>query len=121
MIEKSCPALLVLEDDDFRKTLIRSLDEQHFSVTSAVDGPEAVKLLESRPFRVVIVGLNLSTRKGTNALAHLRDNRQDDRAVIVVGDPSAEIRQHAPWADEMLLRPVDAAWLTTRARAYCRH
>ena len=121
MIQKSCPALLVLDDDDFRKKLIKSLDEQHFSVTFAPDGPEAIKLLESRPFRVVILGLNLSTGKGKNALNHLRENKKEDRAVIVVGEASAETRKEALWANETLLKPVDPAWIATRARAYCGH
>ena len=120
MVAPSCPALLVLDDDDFRRNLIKTLDEQHFSVSFAPDGSEAIKLVEGRTFRIVIVGLNLKTGKGVKTLEYLRQNK-GDRAVIIIGDAGPEIRTHAPWADETLLKPVDAAWIVTRARSYCGH
>jgi DNA-binding response OmpR family regulator len=120
VVTPSCPALLVLDDDEFRRTLIKTLDEQHFTVSFTADGPDAIKLIEGRTFRIIIVGLNLKAGTGLEALGYLRNNKRD-RAVMIIGDASPETRTFAPWADETLMRPVDPAWVVTRARSYCGH
>ena len=120
MVEPSCPALVVLDDDAFRKQLIATLDQQHFMVTFAADGPAALDILKDRTFRVVIVGVDLTSRKGLATLDYLEANRTRARCgVMILGEPDPNIRTFAPWADETLLRPVDAAYVANRARAYC--
>lgn len=122
MVEPSCPALVILNDDAFRRSLIRTLDQQHFSVTFSTDGDAALELLEKRhpSFSVVIVGVDLSNRTGMKTLEYLRDHREDVRCgIIIVGEPNPQIRTCAPWADETLLKPVDADYVAKRARTYC--
>lgn len=120
MVRPSCPALLVHDDDAFRKKLIATLDQQNFSVTFSADGREPIDHLKSRSFSVVILGLNLATRSGLQTLEFLRDHRASAKCgVIILGDPDPNIRAYAPWADETLLKPVDAAYVATRARTYC--
>lgn len=120
MVEPSCPVLVVHDDDAFRKSLIAALDQHHFTVTWATDGDSAVDLLTTRKFPVILIGLDLRTQKGVRALEHLRANREDiGCAVIILGDPDPNVRTFAPWADETMLKPVDAAYVARRARAYC--
>lgn len=120
MVRPSCPALLIHDDDDFRKRLIAALDQQNFSVTFTTDGDGAVDHLKARTFSVVLLGLNLTTRRGVQALQFLRDERKAARCgVIILGDPDPDIRTYSTWADETLLKPVDASYVATRARAYC--
>ena len=52
-VTPSCPVLVIHDDDVFRRTLIATLDQKHFTVTFSTDGDDAVKLLEDRSFRVV--------------------------------------------------------------------
>jgi len=111
---------VVHEDDAFRKSLIATLDQHHFTVTFAPDGDGAIDLLRNRKFNVVLVGVNLSTRTGLVAVDFLRENRERiSCGVMIVGDPDPALRTYAPWADETLLKPVDAAYVATRARSYC--
>lgn len=120
MIRPSCPALVIHEDDAFRKSLIAALDQHHFTVTVASDGDGAVDLLRSRTFQVVLLGVNFVTNKGMQSLEPLRETRQRAKSkVIILGDAHPELRTCAPWADETLLKPVDAAYVATRARSYC--
>ena len=120
MVRPSCPALLIHDDDDFRKKLIATLDQQNFSVTFAADGAQAIGYLRERRFQVVLLGVNLATRRGVEALDFLREERQAVKCgLILLGDPDPEIRRFAPWADETLLKPVDPHYVATRARAYC--
>ena len=122
MVEPSCPALVILEDDAFRSALIRTFDEKHFSVTFSKEGDDMEQLLdgERRIFHVVIVGVDLQNRKGTRALDYLHEHREKIHCgIIIIGEPSPEIRTFAPWVDETLLRPVDPDYVARRARTYC--
>jgi DNA-binding response OmpR family regulator len=119
-VTPSCPACVIHDDDAFRRALIATLDQKHFTVSFCADGDEAVQLLEGRSFSVVLVGVNLAEKKGLRALAYLRDHREHAKCgVIILGDPNPELRTYAPWADETLLKPVDPAYVADRARTYC--
>ena len=120
MVEKSCVALVIHPADDFRRKLIATLDQHHFAVTVEADGDSAIRALEARQFEVVLLGLNLTTRIGTAALDYLGRNRERIRCgVLLLGDADPAIRTCAPWVDETLLKPVDPAYVATRARTYC--
>jgi DNA-binding response OmpR family regulator len=120
MVRPSCPALVIHDDDAFRKNLIAALDQNNFMVTFSADGDGAVDILARRTFNVVILGVNLDTRNGMRSLEFLRGEKPRIKCgVILLGDPNPQIRTFAPWADETLLKPVDAQYVATRARAYC--
>lgn len=120
MVRPSCPALVIHDDDAFRKSLIAALDQQNFTVTFATDGDGAVDFLRKRKFNVVLVGVNLATKAGMRALDYLRGEKQKmSCGVLILGDPDPQIRTYASWADETLLKPVDAMYVATRARSYC--
>ena len=120
MVRPSCPALLIHDDDEFRKKLIATLDQQNFSVTFTPDGGSAIDHLKARRFAVVLLGVNLATKRGVEALDYLREERQAVRCgLIILGDPDPELRRFASWADETLLKPVDPQYVAKRARAYC--
>ena len=121
-VEPSCPALLILDEDDFRKSLIRVLDERHFMVTFTPEGDGALGYLRdtTRRFRVVILGLDINRGKGLQALDYIREHRDEiGCGLIILGEPHPDIRSYAPWADETLLKPVDPDYVATRARTYC--
>src|SRR5437868_1622756 len=120
MVEPSCPVLVILDDDAFRKALTAALDLEHFAVTFAVDGDAAIELL-SRPhsFKVILLGVDVEKHRGMRAAEYLRGHRDATCGVIIIGDPIPELRTFAPWADETLMKPVDPNYVATRARAYC--
>jgi DNA-binding response OmpR family regulator len=119
-VTPSCPILVIHDDDAFRKSLIAALDEKHFTVTFAPDGAEAVALLQERVYNVIIVGLDLTSRRGAAVLEFLGAQRQHARCgVMILGEPNPALRTFAPWVDETLMKPVDAGYVADRARAYC--
>ena len=120
MVRPSCPALVIHDDDAFRKALIATLDQRNFTVTFAADGDEAVKLLTDRRFNVVILSLNISTHNGMRSLEILRSHKDHTKCgVIILGDANPQLRTFAPWADETLLKPVDPEYVVARAQSYC--
>ena len=120
-VTPSCPALLVHADDSFRQSLIARLDEEHFSVTYTADGAEAVKTLEERAFKVILVAVDLKRRIGLDVLRYLAENHPQDSGIIIIGEPDPDLRSYTRVADETLLKPVDANYVADRARTYCRH
>ena len=120
MVRPSCPALVVHDDDAFRKALIATLDQQNFTVTFSPDGDAAVDILRTRKFSVILLGVNLATSQGLRALEYLRESKGSAGCgVLILGEPDPRIRTYAPWADETLLKPVDPVYVATRARSYC--
>ena len=123
MVEPSCPALVILDEDVFRTELIKTFDQNHFTVTCYT--PESENVVQSleherRSFHVIIVGIDLENRIGVAALDYLRDHREKMRCgIIIIGEPSPEIRTFAPWVDETPPRPVDPDYVARRARTYC--
>ena len=121
MIQPSCPAFVIHGADDFRTRLIKTLDENHFSVTIGEDSADAVSKIEQRQFHVILVELNLQTKVGMKTVDFLSAHR--DRVpcgVIILGEPDPALRTFAPWANETLLKPVDPQYVAARARTYCR-
>jgi DNA-binding response OmpR family regulator len=120
MVRPSCPALLIHEADAFRKSLIATLDQHHFTVTFASEEDGAIDLLRDRTFHIVLLGLNVGTRAGMQSLEPLREARERTKCgVIILGEPDPQLRTFAPWADETLLKPVDPAYVAQRANVYC--
>jgi DNA-binding response OmpR family regulator len=119
MVAPSCPALVIHDDDAFRKSLIAALDQRHFTVTFSTDGEGALELLRDRNFRIVLLGLDLKSKKGLSALEQLRGRDRKATSLIIVGDPDPDLRSYGLIADETLLKPVDAAYVADRARVYC--
>ena len=122
MLRPSCPALVIHPNDAFRKALIAALDQHHFKVSFVSDEERVEERLREQKFTVVLLGLNLATRSGTQSLDVLQQARRDQKcAVIILGDSDPQIRTSAPWADETLLKPVDPAYVAQRAHSYCVH
>jgi DNA-binding response OmpR family regulator len=119
-IAPSCQALLIHDDDAFRKSLIATLDANHFAVTFTTDGDEALQRLRDRTFRVILLGVSLKGQKGLQSARYLHENRTVVRCgVLILGDPDPAIRTFAPWADETLLKPVAPDYVAQRALVYC--
>lgn len=120
MIQPSCPALLVHDDDAFRAQLVKALDANHFSVTVATDGADAIAALSDRVYRVLILGFDGGSGSGRQTLDYLREHHEQVTCgIVVLGNANPELLTLAPFADETLRKPVDPAYVATRARAYC--
>ena len=114
-VEPSCPALVIHDDDAFRKSLIAALDAKHFTVTFSPDGQAALDLLKARSFHIVVVALSAK-----RALDYIKDHRSElGKGVIILGEPTPELRAHAGHVDETLMKPVDPNYVADRARTYC--
>jgi CheY-like chemotaxis protein len=119
----SCPVLVVEDDETYRKGLVVALDQNHFAVTVASDGSEAIEILGQRPFQMVILDLNLPSTSGLEVLDFIRNHREKVAAkvIIVTAATDARTKYDIRVAEEVLLKPVDFSYVAERARKYCGH
>lgn len=84
--------ILVVEDDHATQTLLHAIMHREFAVdcAAAFDGIEALRLLETHSFDVVILDLLLPAMNGFELLRHLKANHPALLQTIVVITAAAE-------------------------------
>jgi putative nucleotidyltransferase with HDIG domain len=101
--------------------LIETLEEARFSVTMAMSGGDAVKLLRERNFDALIIGTDLERVSPLDFLEKARDFVPRVMRVLyeeseVKADPSDVINAASP--EVWLTRPVDTEYLEARIIAW---
>jgi len=116
-------ALLVVDDDEGnRYTLTRRLAREGYTnVSTANDGRQALELLRSRPFDLVLLDIMMPELNGYQVLEHLKaDAKLRDLPVIMISaieDTASVVRCIELGAEDYLPKPFDAALLRARVGA----
>jgi DNA-binding NtrC family response regulator len=120
--------LLVVEDEpELRDLLLQGLSRQGYSVLGAGDGDEALAVLGSQEFDVVLLDLMMPGRDGIQVLQAMRADGHDAEVIIVtghanVGNAIEAVRLHAfdyltkPFELGTLVQSVDRAAERRRLR-----
>jgi CheY-like chemotaxis protein/anti-sigma regulatory factor (Ser/Thr protein kinase) len=82
--------LLVDDDRALRHALTALLTESGHEVTSAGDGPDALRLLERGPFDVVVLDIGLPSMSGLDVLAHARGLMPPPLVVMMTADDTPQ-------------------------------
>jgi two-component system, NtrC family, response regulator AtoC len=115
--------ILVVEDrDSLRRLLARTLAGDGYEVAAAATGGEAVRLLDERPFDLVLTDLKLPDRSGLEVLAVSREKQPRVPVVVLTGYGTIGTAVEAMklGAYDFLEKPVelpDLAGLVARALA----
>ena len=76
--------ILVIEDERaLCETIVQSLRRLAYSVDFCFDGDEALSLLESERFDLIVLDLNLPGTDGMTVLRTLRTHDRDTRVLIL--------------------------------------
>ena len=116
-------ALLIVDDiDDNRFTLTRRLARQGYpNVTSAVDGRQALELLNSKPFDLVLLDIMMPNVNGYEVLAHMKDSVSLRHIPVImisaVDDIDSVIRCIELGAEDYLPKPFNPTLLRARVCA----
>ena len=116
-------ALLVVDDnDDNRYTLTRRLKREGYTnLTTANDGKEALDLLKSRKFDLVLLDIMMPEMNGYQVLEHLKaDDALRHVPVIMIsadGEVESVVRCIELGAEDYLRKPFDATLLRARVGA----
>ncbi|MDQ2586847.1 response regulator transcription factor [Saccharothrix yanglingensis] len=113
--------LLVEDDEHIRQALGLALDDEGFTVTDAVSGEDALALLGTAVFDVVLLDLMLPGVDGLEVCRTIR--AQGDLPIIIVTartDASDVIAGLEAGADDYVTKPLVASVLAARIRALLR-
>jgi two-component system cell cycle response regulator len=114
--------ILVVDDDLInRLVLSTNLQEQGYEVATAENGRQALDMLGSQPFDVVLLDLVMPELDGFQVLEHMkRDSAQREIPVIVISaldEMESIIRCIEMGATDYLPKPFDASLLRARLNA----
>ncbi len=111
--------ILITDDDSVNREVLRRMLEHHgHRVHEAADGHEALRLLEERPFDLLLLDILMPGLNGFQVLQRLREGGRLRRTSVIVisalGDVRNPVRCLEEGAEDYLSRPVD--WVLLRAR-----
>lgn len=114
--------ILVVDDDMLnRLVLSTNLGEQGYTVTTAENGRQALEMLASQPFDVVLLDLVMPELDGYQVLERMKhDNVQRDIPVIIISaldEMESILRCIEMGATDYLPKPFDAGLLRARLNA----
>lgn len=111
--------LLVDDDDDVARVLVRVLEREGMLVRRARSGNEAVAMIQSgQPFIAGVVDMILPGTGGLEVVKVLRARHPNCRIVAVtgLGEPALEQAFRTAGADRFLAKPVDLSVLLDAVR-----
>jgi two-component system response regulator FlrC len=105
------PRILVVDDDeDVRDFLEDALDLAGHDVSSARDGKEAVAMLQSRSFHVVVTDLNMPRMGGMELVRWIKEEQPEVECIVLTahGSVSNAVEAMKLGALDYLQKPLDS-------------
>ena len=80
------PRILVIDDElNICKSCTRILAKMNFQVNYALNGYDALKMVEAKPFDVIITDLKMSSLGGMEVLRRVKDTYPDTPVIVMTG------------------------------------
>ncbi len=113
--------LLIVDDDEMnRDMLARRLRRRGYQTTTATDGAEACNLVESNPFDLVLLDVEMPVMSGLTVLSRLRERYSavELPVILVTGrsDSKDVVQGLDLGANDYITKPVDLAVALARIR-----
>jgi two-component system OmpR family response regulator len=115
--------VLVVEDEpDLRRQLVRALEDAGYAVDQAGDGEEAQFLGETEPYDAIVLDLGLPKIDGVSVLKAWRKQEKTTPVLILTarGRWSEKVEGFDAGADDYLAKPFHFEELLARLRALLR-
>jgi DNA-binding NtrC family response regulator len=107
MLEKT--RILVVDDEEVvRLCHLRTLSGEHCSVEAAINGNDALQVMEQHPFDVVLLDLRMPGLDGMSVLKTIKAKWPESEVIIITGYPAVETAKEAVTlgAYDFLAKPV---------------
>jgi DNA-binding response OmpR family regulator len=111
--------ILVVDDDQMMRKLLRSvLTKAGFAATVAKDGIDALKVLRTRRFDLMLLDVWMPRMNGLELLAKLRTRKSSLRVIVMTSDdaPGTLLNAVRQRAFKYLHKPIDAQMLLQEVR-----
>jgi CheY-like chemotaxis protein len=99
--------LLVDDDPGVRRMLQRVLEEEDYSVATAADGVEALKLVTNATPDLVLLDLNLPAQNGWDTLKRIASENPLLPVIIITARPNQIFPALASGAGALMEKPLD--------------
>ena len=119
------PRVLIVDDlEDNLDLLARRLERKGYAMSSASSGPDALALLDARPFELVILDVMMPGMSGLEVLERIRETRGPQELPVIMatakGDSSDVVEALDKGANDYVVKPIDLDVLIARMRAALR-
>jgi two-component system alkaline phosphatase synthesis response regulator PhoP len=116
MKEEKANILLVEDEENLHETLKLNLEMEGYSVTSAYDGSEAMKMVEEEYFDLIIMDVMLPEMDGLSVTENIRLNNNDVPVLILSAKITGQDRVLGlkKGADDYLTKPFNLEELLLR-------
>lgn len=106
----SKPAILICDDEDGIRKLYQTVLEDLYDLTFAKDGLEALKLIKSVSFSLMLLDMKMPRVNGLEILKSVIKTRPELPVIVVTGYHSVEIAQEVSvlGAKDFLAKPCSA-------------
>jgi len=102
--------ILIVDDEEvIRLSHLRSLLESGCVAALAVDGVDAIRVMEQRSFDVILLDIRMPGPDGMDVLKTIKSRWPDSEVIVITGYPSVESAKQAVrlGAFNYLAKPLD--------------
>ena len=120
--QREMRVLLVEDQTPLAERIGEGLADNGFTVDSASDGDEAVRLAETTPYDLLLLDVMTPGRDGFAVVRHLRSKEILTPVIFITGRDGVEdrVRGLDAGGDDYLIKPFSISELTARMRAVLR-
>lgn len=122
LVEKQAQILVVEDEQEIRELISLHLLRLGFSVRESTSGEEAVKLLHTQKFDLLVVDWMLPNISGIDIIRHMRAQAMRIPVLMITAraEPQDIVAGLEAGADDYITKPFEPAVLTARVRALLR-
>ena len=101
--------LAVDDEQNLLELLMTVLGKRGFAVKTALNGVDALKLVEKESFHLALLDIKMGTVNGVQLLKEIKDRRPITKVIMMTAYPTSETRTQASvnGASAYLTKPVD--------------
>jgi putative nucleotidyltransferase with HDIG domain len=84
--------VLIIDDEDFILQLSKDiLTKSNYSVNTASDGKEGIRLIENNKFDLILTDIKMPTVNGLDVIRHVRLNNKEIPIIVITGHGTLDI------------------------------
>lgn len=115
--------ILFLEDEPtIREVLTEYMKMQNYDVVCAVDGEEALGMLQTRHFDMAVLDIMVPKVSGLEVLSYIKEHKPDIATIMLtaLGDERTQVEAFNLYADDYVIKPVSPIILLKRMETILR-
>lgn len=114
--------ILIVEDEAFVRFLYKELLSKLYSIDEATDGVEALEMIESDKYDLVMLDVNIPFINGIEILKKIKGKKIRAKIMMISAYGMEEKKEKAReyGAVEYLVKPIDLDELKTKIEKWCQ-